>query len=552
MAFLASPPTVRTFVSHKRLEFFNARLQATSPPILLGVSRADGPDVRARACDAWAAFQAEMVALLPPRVRRGVDGVVTRRFDEAVAGYRQQQGMTPPRDRSYDDDRARLRELIVEYSTARFRAAGLLMRAADRVGQLGSFAGVVELLGLDRVPFDSGPEYFLAAAGRYGGDTERLKGLLVECACQLVLAALRFVLDPPADDADGLRRRQLFGKIVEQVVPDDRFVGVVPVVDSPHNLPTFREKWLAADPATNLAVYRRWHRAFPAMAGVALRYAHELIEASHGAAPEQNRATMAEVVEVLDAGCRHGFYEPTVTVCVENLAAIHAEQGRGQAALDLVARYRDQATSDQNRTVLARLHVRLRFKAAFDQERFDEAVGVGIELLAFNAEDDKDARALLQVVEKAAERTRADPGVGRAREAIEAWAGRADAHREKHKADPNATTASRDAVLNVRSRLDETTVVVALHALADEEGNRLPEEVVTAMTELLDARPNLTTARFHRMLAWQAIAEEPEADPAAAAVARDKARTDAREVAAHARDARQRAAANKLLKPDTP
>ena len=551
IAFLSSPSAVRNFVGHKLLEFFNARLQVTSPPVLLGVSRADSAEMRKRAYEQWQSFQTEMVEMLPSRIRRGIDGILQRRFSQAFEICQQPQRLTPRRDPTYPDDHRCLLNLVVDYSSIRVRVAFMLIRAQDKAGQLGSFAGLLELLKLDHAPCDSSHEFFDIAAGKLRLSPDDLKTILIDFAQQMVLGALQFVLDEPIDDVDALRRQLLFGKMVEQIVPHERLQNVVALIDGPHHSVNLTAKWLPNQhPEVHLSTLRRWRRSFPAMAGVSFLLAQKLLESSYGASPEQNRDITSEVIEVLESGCRQGFYEPSIVICAQQLAAIFKEQGQGQAALDVVAKYRDQANNDKSRVVLSRMHSHLQFQDAIDKEQFDEAIRVGLDLLANTNHEEKVARNLLKVFEKAAQRNRTDPGSARLHEAITSWADRAEARWNQYADNLDEEAVSLETIQQIRTMLEETLVQIVMHQQTNAEGNWDPAELALALSDLLFEHPNLVSAYYHRMRAWHAVAEDSN-DPAEKASALSKTHADANEVLDRSRDPKQKQDARSILNSDT-
>lgn len=550
IAFLSGPNSVRNFVEHKLHEGFNARLQAVSPHALVGVGQSDGRDVREWAMTRWWEFQAVVRDGLPARVRAGVDGLVRRHLTRAAGECGTVRRLKTPAAVKQQDDHKRLLDFVAESVQLRFRLFLMLGRVRDHAGQVSSFAGVLELLRLDLVPYDVSPEMLRAAAARVGLEPDKLRGIVKAGIEGFIIAALRALLDHPTDEADATRRRDLFGRMLAQVVPHPEMKDTLPFIDSPHAYKTFSEKWFPdKSPASMIPVVRRWHAAYPAMAGVAFELGVSLLRLSHTAGPAEAPALEKEASAALEAGARNGFFPSSVEACVRQLAVLMQGQGQTDAALALLEQFRDAATTETNRAVLTHMALQMRFQSAIQNEQHETAVQIGTELLADDDNDLKTAKNFMTVFEHAAKRTRKDVGRRHLWDVITAWAGRAE-HRWKKQGDddehgdPDALTPV--TIERVLAQRDATVVqvVVAVHTDEGEAWDLVP--LTGALTELLRDHPELVGAAYFRMLAWDMIAEAA-ADPVEKEDAGKNAVADARTVSKRSKDAQHKTTAKSIL-----
>lgn len=546
IAFLSSPVAVRQFVGHKLLEFFNARLNVNSNRVLLGISQADNPAVRKQSVAKWREFQERIAGLLPSRVRAWVLGIVTRRMEEAIAICDEPQRLSVRHDSTYAADHDHLNQLIVDFSTTRCRLARMLIGAKDLAGQLTSFSGLIELLKLDFAPTDASPGFFEAAAGALSESPEQLLTILTDYAQQFVVGALQFAIDDPTDDSDGTRRRQVFDKMIEQIVPHERLQDVVGIIDNPCRVRTLVKKWTGEDGEATLEFLRSLHARFPSMAGAALHLAVKLLQAARDCGPDERQAMAAEAIAALETGCVSGFYENSISDCAQQLAALLTEKGEANAAADLIAKYRDKAQSDKSRAALSRMHSQLRFRIAVDHERFDEAIAIGLELLELDDHDDKIARNVLGLFEQAAQRTRKDPGVRSMRAAVADWAQRAEHRWNQHHDNLNENALSLEKIEQVRTQLDECHVRIAMHLNSDEDGAPDALKALEALTALIQEWPEIAFAYYHRMKVRMILAEDGT-DEAERTKQRQAARADALEVVERSKNPEQVREAKKLL-----
>jgi tetratricopeptide (TPR) repeat protein len=547
IAFLSSPGGVRNFVEHKLLEFFNVRLQPTSPPVIVGIGRSDPKEARDRATAQWDEFQKKVNEVLPERLRPAVAGVVKRHVEHAIEECENVTRLAQKHDPTYGEDRKRLLELVIDLCRSKFRFGLMLIKSSDLAGQLATFDGLVELLRLDEAPVEANSELFETAAAKLRMDTDTLRRFLSHTAVQFVLGALQYILDVPTDDADAARRKQLFGRMVDQVVPHPALKNAAAYIDAPHGDRALTKKWLGDEDAQNrVRVLRRWHQSFPAMAGVAFGFMQALLHLRD--LPGANvQALQNEAIAALEVGARQGFHGPSVQLCIRQLIAFRQSEGDVAGAMKMTKDYMDSSTNEKSRAILARMYQQLQFQDHMEHERFEDALRVGMDLLENDDRDFQHAEQLIKAFGLAATRRKRDPGRAALNASISAWAERAQAKCDRHDDDAVAP----NIIAGIKALRDEALVQSVVSEHTDASGATDPKPLIGGLDALLKEYPNLASAYFQRMLAWDAISEDSENEKEKAD-ARRKAVADAKEVLQRTTDQEKQKVARELLERDEP
>ena len=310
LSFCASPGRVRNFVDHKILEFINAKLDFTSPPLLLGVSRAEGEGSRTQACEIMNAFLEEMASLLPARVRIAFVGLVKRHLENALKACSSAVRLTVRKDPHYAEELPRQEDMLKEFCQLKVK----LVRAVQQNRELGrhltSVAFLQELGRLDRIPLGLSEEMLLPIALSFGMEkTETLENLIKDNLCrQVIRSLLDFIFSPATSPEDETLHLRQYRCLVNQWVHHPALEDFRDLIDDPQPFyPVEIERAFSnevPDPEAVEILYG-WQRRYPELTGPTRLLAILL--------NRENKFN--DAVVVLDQAIAQGFHAEKVVTC---------------------------------------------------------------------------------------------------------------------------------------------------------------------------------------------------------------------------------------------
>lgn len=518
LGFFNSPARVRLFVEHTLLEFFNARLDFTSPPLLLGLQSREG----ARREDA----RKEMLAFFD-RVAPGIPGKVRARFrelteetlEEADRACQSPARLTQKRDTRYNEERTRLLEWIGKVLDLKYRVTAAVHHDEGKwMEEAESAEAAVHLARLNLLPLRTSPELLenAARARRFSAQVvdsieKALEQLPEAVASHLVT---RVFLGRSEDDASDARRMELYRRMVRDWPGEPALARWLAVLDDPGCLKDFFPEALneairrgRADAQLAASLRALWRR-YPASTGIARRLA-------------------------LLLACDKKFAE----------AFRLLEDARGAAICDEARRECDD--------IRRQLRV-MQVNADLEAGEFDRALPA---LLAILGEDDRQPglpRLVMQALQGLATKSRRADGSDAAAAAVRAWVGRARARLAAGVAaeEKAAAELTEEAVAAVEAELPQAILACYVAAAGGIQGEKTDWEALEQqLTKLLAGEFKPARAYFLRMMArWRLAVKASAAHDAGRvrSLARE-AGEDARKVLKLSADAEEKSQAEQLL-----
>lgn len=160
-SFLSDRGVVGLFVRHKLLESLNAKLDYTSPSLLLGVDRRHDEETRTSAREALLALVWEAVDALPDPVRRGFELLATRTIETAYLDCRAAHDRKAELDATYVQERKRHLEWLHQMCELKQRLEHLAESHLFARGARWRTALLDELVLLDLIPIANSDQFLI-------------------------------------------------------------------------------------------------------------------------------------------------------------------------------------------------------------------------------------------------------------------------------------------------------------------------------------------------------------------------------------------------------
>lgn len=310
LSFCASPGRVRNFVEHKLLEFLNAKLDFTSPPLILGVSRAEGETVRSQARETLGAFLDEAARCLPARVRGAFVGLVKRHLEQAWQACASARRLTAPKDPRYAEELPRQAEILKDFAQLKIKLVRAVQQNQELSRHLVSVDFLQELARLDQIPLALSDELLRPVAYSFGIEkAETLQNLIQETLCgHVVKGLLNFIFSAPeSPEAESLRLRQ-YRNLMDQWVHQPALRDFRDFIDDPQQFyPPEIEKTFADEKQAPEAVeiLYHWQARYPELTGPARLLAMLL----------NQEKKFEAAVAVLSQAIEKGFHAERVITC---------------------------------------------------------------------------------------------------------------------------------------------------------------------------------------------------------------------------------------------
>ncbi len=344
VAFCTSPGRVRNFVEHKLLEFFHARFAATSPPLILGISRADGERARTRAWETGVAFLETLTPLFPPRIRAGFQDLAARHLDQALKACTSPRRLLAAKDPDYEEEKEHLRLLLQDFCFLKLKLSAALQESREVVRSLPSLDFLNELARLDQVPIGLNEALLREAVGQHLRLTpERAQRLMTELSDHLIKRLLAFIFGPADTPEDSHLQQQQYQRLITEWVKLPVFAEMLDFIDDPQAFypPEVREGLQQSDPSPEAAeILRGWHERYPELSGPT-RFLAMLLN---------REEKFEEAIEALTRTIDQGFHDQGVKSCRYQRmltwferSQVEEKQGRATEALQSLTRAREDA-----------------------------------------------------------------------------------------------------------------------------------------------------------------------------------------------------------------
>lgn len=160
VSFLESPSRVRSYVSHKILEFFNRKLDFASPTLVLGCERNEHETNRTLAAKKMLAFADRCLDLIPPRVGQNFLSHSRRYIELAQRNCKDLHHIVE--DVDYTAEHQRQLAWVRELAMLKIRIADCIINSKELPRRVTSLAFLHELGRLDDVPMDLSPNVLLS------------------------------------------------------------------------------------------------------------------------------------------------------------------------------------------------------------------------------------------------------------------------------------------------------------------------------------------------------------------------------------------------------
>jgi len=307
-SFLASPGRMRNFVNHKMLEFVNTRLSFVSPPLILGVARTDGEQVRTAAKESLGNFLQSVCRTLPERVRDAFVGLAERHIGQAFEACASAKRLTARKDPHYSEEEDAQLQLLKEFVDLKYKLVIAIQKNKDLVKHMESVHFLDELARLDEIPIGQSDGMLRPVAGARGLTPEGACGLMSnELRGRLITNLLELVFSEGDGSDQSIRTRQ-YRHLVDEWVSRPSFAEYLDFIDDPqHFYPEEVRVAFTDDRSSQQAVeiLYGWHQRFPEFTGP-VRLLAQLLHA---------QGKFDEAIRVLTEACDRGFYRKRVVSC---------------------------------------------------------------------------------------------------------------------------------------------------------------------------------------------------------------------------------------------
>jgi len=320
-SFLGSPGRVRSFVDHKLLEFFNAKLDFTSPPLMLGVSRSEGEQIRAQARERLLDFASSVCALLPERVHGAFADLSKRHIEEAFEACSSARRIMLRKDTRYPEEEPRQINLIADICKLKYKLVIATKKTSEMVRHMDSVEFLQQLARLDTIPIGQSPEFLKSAAGSLGiANPAEVLDWMKDLSDKVISALLKFIFAEGGDPAEEALRQRQYKRLVGQWVKAPVLASYLDLIDDPQ--PLYPEAVINGFKTGELGssvlnILRGWHERYPELTG----------PARHLALMLNQEKRFDESLKVLDRACSSGFHRARVVSCYYDRSTVWYSRG---------------------------------------------------------------------------------------------------------------------------------------------------------------------------------------------------------------------------------
>jgi len=473
--FLNSPSRVRNFVDHKLLEFFNARLDFSSPPLILGIRRTDSEKARVTAAGKMQDYAQNTCSLLPRRVSDAFTVTAVNYIKVASDACTSKTRLLLKKDSRYFQEVARHEAWTKETCEFKRNILVAIDGSKELPAQIRSIDFLEQLSRLDSVPIDQNVALLeTIALSLKLPDTSYLVKTGERLRDSVISRIMQFIFKGQADGANNQLRQAQYSRIIKDWIKHPILESWLERIDDPQ--PFYPEEVISAikNAESNVSVInilRTWHKQYLELTGPAKHLAW-LLNAS---------GQTAEAIDVLEQAQQHGFFEKGRRECTRLLKQLRIKQAN------------DTLEGD---------------KSAVDLQPFLELLDA----------DDGDINLVLSVIALAvnqAKRKKDESCHERVSQAVSAWIDRARTVGSKP-ADEHETTATEDDIAKVLNNMDEALPQIFLAPFGELNDSTDWKRVAGSMDRLLAKYESNCAGHYWRMIAYNRLysATDPSRDSA--------------------------------------
>jgi tetratricopeptide (TPR) repeat protein len=448
LAFLNSPGRVRAFVGHTLAGMLEARLEFTSPTLVLGATRNEGDHVRTACRARMEAFIDLATGSLPDRVRDRFADLCRRHVATAAAACAKAGRLDRRRDRRYDEEEHRLIGLVKDAIQLNLRLRDAVSSDPALVRHIESIECLEEFGRLGEVPIDASPELLQSVARVFGVTDSTLLTQFIRQLQQAVIARLLQWIFDLSSDADADLRRQRYERLAADWSRRPIMAEYLPAIDDPGS-------------------------AFEGC------YPDEVRQALRGDGdPSRAIALLRDRAERW----------PASTGPARHLSLLLARQKNFAEALEMLERARARALSDAARELCDEMLRQVRIgkaQADVEQERFADALPVLLEALEADANRPDLANLVLHAFIGSARQSRRRDRHADVARALRSWVDRARARLDAPPGD-DAESPTREQIDEVAAQIDQALLKYFLASTGGIDSSSTDwAAVLEAMTSLL-------------------------------------------------------------------
>jgi len=165
ISFFRSPGRMRAYFDHKLLAYANRKLDFSSPPLILGITRTERETIRVEAVDRLTTFTDQVTDLLPESAHHVFSKMCKQFFKKALECCENPQGLTLQANPSYLQEKDRQLHWVTDICQLYFKFLYVLGSDDEKViKSAASFEFLEQFARLDLLPIDLCESFLNSAA----------------------------------------------------------------------------------------------------------------------------------------------------------------------------------------------------------------------------------------------------------------------------------------------------------------------------------------------------------------------------------------------------
>lgn len=235
IVFLRSPSRLRSYFDHKILAIFNRKLDFTSPPLVIGVSRIDNEENRTEAKKKLEDFTNIACVLLPQSVQSMLSKLCKDYFTDAYINCKNPESLTIKKDPAYSDEKDQQMHWVLEVCQVLFKFY-LVMFDKEVMQEVGSFDLFVQFQRLKEVPIKLNNSFLQPALQKFGlTDYDSYLKLHENLTRKIVESIMFQIIRDIPDSAGKARQQYLYKELIEEWVIRTEFEEFFDFIDDPQS-----------------------------------------------------------------------------------------------------------------------------------------------------------------------------------------------------------------------------------------------------------------------------------------------------------------------------
>jgi hypothetical protein len=224
VSFLETPARVRAYVTHKRIECFNRKLDFASPTLVLGCEKNEHENTRSRAAEKLLAFADACSSLMPQRVREHFRRQSRQHVDSALQNCKDFRRILA--DNAYEAERPRQLAWVREIAMLKLQIGDCILGSEELPRRITSPAFLDELVGLDDVPIDLSPNVLSSISRK----AETLVNYMAMVRDNFLHRFTDFLNEEGGDEALRRLRERQFARLTNEWLELPSVRGSMPVI----------------------------------------------------------------------------------------------------------------------------------------------------------------------------------------------------------------------------------------------------------------------------------------------------------------------------------